>query len=88
MGKALEVIPIPHERMCFFVRSETTPRRAYRVDLLAHAGIGQCHCADWNTRRWPLIRDGGRSACKHVIAAREAFLDDLLQHMAAQEVER
>lgn len=85
MAAPLHVTPIANERMCFLVASETRSRAAYRVDLLAHGGIGECHCVDWGTRRWPVIRDGGRAACKHVFAAREAFLNDLLSHMAKKE---
>lgn len=85
--KPLEVHAIPGERMCFFVHSEADPRNVYRVDLLALEGRSECHCKWWRTRIWPIIRDGGESTCKHVDAARQFFLRDLLRHMARLESE-
>lgn len=72
------------ERMCFYVHSEQDPRRVYRVDLLAHEGRGECMCKWYQTRVWPVIRDGGKATCKHMDAARRHFLDALLPHMATE----
>jgi len=88
--KPLEVEAIPGERMVFLVRSETNPRRQYRVDLLAHGGMGECGCRRWCTGVWPMIRDGKLTLdmpCedKHIEAARRVFLRDVLRHMAEQE---
>lgn len=87
-----EVIESEGERMVFLVRSATDPTKQYRVDLLAFGGAGQCHCADWGTRRWPAIRDGkphGTRAtlCRHGILARRYFLNKLLADMAKIEEE-
>lgn len=87
MPTPLQVAAIPGERMCFFVHSEADPRRVYRVDLLANEGRSECSCKDWQTRRWPVIRDGGEATCKHGDEARRVFLRDLLRHMAAGETE-
>ena len=77
------------ERMVYSVESDTGPH-PYRVDLLANGGIGQCSCRDWETRRSPAIRAGATigtpaSMCKHVLRARNYFLDGLLTTMAASE---
>lgn len=85
--KPLQVEAIAGERMTFFVHSERNPRSGYRIDLLAHGGIGECSCKDWHTRRWPVIRDGGEATCKHVDECRRVFLRDLLSHMAKGEAQ-
>ena len=77
------------ERMVYSVESDTAPH-PYRVDLLANGGIGQCSCRDWETRRSPAIRAGAAigtpaSMCKHVLRARNYFLDGLLTTMASTE---
>jgi hypothetical protein len=83
--RAITVAEVAGERMRFHVESWTRPTRPHLVDLLAHGGIGECSCADWQSRRWPLIRDGlpGQNRCRHVNAARAHFLDNLLLAMAA-----
>ena len=85
--RPLQVDAIPSERMVFRVQSESDPRRGYRVDLLSHGGIGECDCKHWLTKIWSIVRDGGEDTCKHVYAARQAFLRDLLRHMAREETE-
>lgn len=76
--------------MVFLVPSDTNSKTAYRVDLLAHNGAGECSCKDWSTRRGPNIKAGkpigSRDClCKHVIRARWFFLNDLLAAMAKSE---
>lgn len=85
--KPLQVEAIVGERMTFFVHSEADPRKVYRVDLLANAGRSECHCKWWQTRIWPVVRDGGEATCKHVDEARRVFLRDLLSHMAKGETQ-
>lgn len=86
-------MPIPLQvietggRCVYHVRSEANPSRVYTVDILAHGSAGECICKDWQTRRWPTIRDGGRDFCKHVMAARTYFLDQVLREMARMETE-
>lgn len=68
------------DRMVFEVESESTAGAAYRVDLLTHGGRGACHCKDWETRRWPAIKEGAKigtpeATCKHGAAAREFIKD-------------
>lgn len=86
MPPALEVLETG-DRLVFHVRSETRRGKVYKVDLLAHDGRSECICKDWQCRCWPIVKEGGRAACKHVRAARDYFLDDLLAVMAARESE-
>jgi len=74
-------------RMVYTVQSESDPRSVHIVDLTENAGRSACSCKDWQTRRWPIIRDGGSATCKHVRAVREFFLDNLLREMAVRETE-
>lgn len=82
----IAVSEIPGEAMRFHVASRTRPKQPHLVDLLSNNGLSECSCADWQARRWPLIRDGFTEniRCKHVIAARTYFLDHLLVNMAAE----
>ena len=63
--------PIPTaDRFVFRVPSDRNPKRRYTVDLEAHNGNGSCDCTDFQTRRWPAIRDGAlilsaAAQCKH-----------------------
>lgn len=81
------VAEVPGERMRYRVESWSAENRPHVVDLLAHGGLGECSCTDWQTRRWPLIRDGETAGtrCRHVTAARDFFLSQLLARMAADE---
>lgn len=78
---------IPGETMRFHVESWEVPARPHTVDLLSWAGCGECSCKDWQVRRGPLIKSGLREGvfCKHVIAARAYFLDDLLHTMSRRQ---
>lgn len=78
------------ERMVFAVRSDRFAHIAYRVDLTANKGAGQCSCTDWGTRRWPALKAGAEpwshdATCKHVRAAGTHLLRGLLKRMAESE---
>lgn len=80
------------ERMVFLVPSGQNPSVQYRCDLTAENGYGRCSCVDWGTRRWPNVKKGepmGTRAtlCRHLLAARNSFLNDLLVAMAKSESE-
>lgn len=81
------VAEVPGEKMRFHVESWSRENRPHLVDLLAHAGLGECSCKDWQTRAWPRIRDGETNGtrCRHITAARDYFLNALLARMAAHE---
>ena len=81
------------DRMVFSVSSESKPNKLYRVDLTSMNGFSQCSCADWAMRRCANIsrgfRRGSREAsCKHIRAARDHFLNGLLEAMAKSEERR
>lgn len=78
------------DRMVFHVRSARNPAKAYRVDLTANGGAGECSCPDWGIRRRPALRDGvepwsPQATCRHVRLAGRHFLKGLLQAMAKSE---
>jgi hypothetical protein len=84
-----EIVP-SGERMIYLVRSDTNPARQHRVDLLDLSGYGSCSCKDWATRRGPAVKAGAAPGsravlCKHLIAARRFFLNQLLRTMALAE---
>lgn len=78
------------ERNVYMCRSERFPRVEYRVDLTACNGFSQCSCLDWAMRRFPAIQakkaQGTReTACKHVLAARVQFTNEILSELARIE---
>lgn len=74
---------IAGEKLRFYV-SASDGNHEYLVDLLENHGIGRCSCTDHGTRRQPRIKNGERCYCKHVIQAREYFLNDLLKTLSEQ----
>ncbi len=81
------------DRMCFRVQSSRIPEWNYIVDLTGEEGRSTCTCIDWAVRRGPAIKAGGvigtrEVMCRHVIAARNYFLNGLLASMAKSETER
>jgi hypothetical protein len=59
----------------------------YMVDLLAYNGHGQCACPQWGYRIGPAREKGEVPSvrwCKHISAARDVMLDDVIQRMLAQ----
>lgn len=76
--------------MVFLVPSDTYKGKDYRVDLLSFGGAGMCQCVDWSTRRHGAFKDGAAKGtratlCKHLKAARDHFLQTLLNDMAKTE---
>ncbi len=46
------------------------------VDLAAKYPLGECSCADWQCRRFPAFKKTLKpERCRHLIAAREAYLN-------------
>ncbi len=63
------VTPIPNERLCFMVTSESG-KKPYRVDLEEDGGKGGCECGDFCMRILKNRRDKkGRQWCKHILKA-------------------
>lgn len=88
-AQPLKVERVEHYR--YRVTSETGAG-SYLVDLLENDGSGACDCADFQTRRGPLLNQGKRgeaTRCKHIRAARWNFFcdiaDDLFARLAKKE---
>lgn len=63
------------------VASDKPNTLPYLVDLLAYDGEGQCTCQDWEYRIGKYLRDEvppEKRFCKHILAAREKFLDEII----------
>jgi hypothetical protein len=94
-GKTVRVLEIANEPMRFRVESWSDPKHPHMVDLLANGGAGQCSCKDWSVRRWPAIKYTTQNGlawqrmpelfCRHVIAARTHFTNQLLARMSADQ---
>ena len=91
---SIRVRPVPGEKLVFDVESWSEPGIPQRVDLLAHTGRGQCSCKNWQTKRWPFIRDihpevpyghPESSICRHIEAARNYTLRRTLLTMIADD---
>ena len=73
----------------YFVASQSQAGK-YMVDLLAYNGHGQCACSHWVFRIGPAREKGEVPSvrwCKHISAAREVMLDDVIARMLAQAVQ-
>ena len=62
----------------FWVESESNPDGEHLVDLLEH----ECGCASFTCRNREYREKFGHNfTCKHIQAAREAFLNDILESL-------
>ena len=48
-----KITPVEGEPCCYYVESSSTSKEAYKVDLLANFGNGECNCKDFEIRRRP-----------------------------------
>lgn len=65
----------------YYVDSESRPHHRYIVDLMAGDG-GECSCPSWVcNHRAHKFESGKAYRCKHLLAVREVFLDDVLDSM-------
>ena len=62
------------------VSSEDRPEIIHQVDLAAFGGVGRCSCEHFEFRILPKI-DTEPRRCKHLLAARNAFADTLIQSL-------
>lgn len=87
----MKVSPVPHEPLRFRVQSAANPKKFYLVELETHRNNGACDCHDFLYRKVQLLAHpyerGARQRCKHIIAAREYFLDRWLG-LLAEEMKR
>ena len=109
--------PVKGEACTYIVQSSRNPKEAYKVDLLANYGNGECSCKDFEIRRRPnampaiewlnmhshaitpnnidAIKESmpetckrlqtHHTMCKHIIMARNKWVNDTLQLLAIQE---
>ncbi len=81
----LETRPHPDGALRWIVTSRTRPEIEHLVDLDGFGGIGRCSCEHFEFRIAPDLRDGNRSGkahrCSHILAARNAFCDAMIQSL-------
>lgn len=84
----MKVYPIVGEPLRFRVQSESNPRRFYLVELDWFNNNGGCDCRDFLYRHAPLLKNPYdktiRQRCKHILAAREFFLEGWLELLAIE----
>ena len=75
----------PHDNpLRWVVTSRSRPDVEHLVDLAAFGGIGNCSCEHFQFRIAPDLRDGrrlGARRCSHILVARNAFTDQMIQTM-------
>ena len=81
------VEPVDGELLRFRVRSDRDGR-PYLVDLSAFNGNGNCQCQDFQIRKLPELLKGAHgfghvAMCKHIIRARDFFVDEIIQKLLA-----
>lgn len=83
----------PHDHVLrWLVKSLSRPEMQHVVDLEAFHGNGACSCEHFEFRLAPLLRDGiGRAGsatrCGHILVAREAFTNHMVQLLSAKAAE-
>lgn len=73
------------------VASDTRAGEVHMVDVSAFLGFGECSCEHFQYRLLPMVKDGRQALqprCKHIIAAREAFADLMIQHLTKPRNEK
>lgn len=80
----LEARPHPDGALRWIVTSRTRPEIEHLVDLDSFAGVGRCSCEHFEFRIAPDLREGrrvGSHRCSHILAARNAFCDAMIQSL-------
>lgn len=79
----LEARPHPDGVLRWIVTSRSRPEIEHLVELDAFGGIGHCSCEHFQFRIAPDLRDGrrrrGGTRCSHILTARNAFTDAMIQ---------
>lgn len=78
----------PHDPpSTWHVQSQSEPETQHLVDLFSNNGYGQCSCAQHTYRIQPELDAGKHPSilqrCKHLTAARNHFLDMVIQQLIA-----
>lgn len=71
------------------VTSCSRPELVHVVDLAAWTGNGACSCEHFEFRLAPLLRDGAprrtqATRCGHILVARDAFANHMIQMLSAR----
>lgn len=80
----------PHDHVLRWrVKSLSRPEIEHVVDLDAWAGNGACSCEHFEFRLAPLLRDGATrggaaTRCGHIMVARDAFTNHMIQILSAR----
>lgn len=74
------------------VTSNTRPDISHLVDLAAWTGNGACSCEHFEFRLAPLLKDGAArgtqaTRCGHILVARDAFANHMIQLLTAKAQE-
>ena len=77
----------PHDHILRFrFESETRPDIGHVVDLGAYDGFGECSCEDFCYRVRPaLMRREATTRCKHLVAAREYLVNQVIERITEGE---
>lgn len=88
----LEARPHPDGALRWIVTSRSRPEIEHLVDLDSYAGIGHCSCEHFQFRIEPDLREGrrrqGGTRCSHILVARNAFTDAMIQTIATIKARR
>jgi hypothetical protein len=80
---------LPHDHILRFrFVSEARPDISHVVDLGAFDGFGECSCEDFQFRLLPALSRGLAATgtrCKHLLAARETLLAELIARITDGE---
>ena len=81
----MKVRPIVGECGRYLVQSRTNPEQEHLVDLLE----GFCGCADYTCRRRVYEENTGKPfRCSHIREAREFFLNEILERLREEFLNR
>ena len=77
----------PHDHVLRFrFESEKRPEIAHVVDLAGHDGFGECSCEDFCYRVRPaLLKRQPTTRCKHILAAREYLVNQVIERITEGE---
>lgn len=81
----MKIQDIMGEPCRYWVQSESNPETRHLVDLFEN----QCGCADYVCRRRKYEQETGSPyRCRHILACREHFLEDVLDAMKTHHLQK
>ncbi len=80
-----------HDGMWTFLVESESRKGSHMVDISENNKNGRCACEDYSMRKHAMFLSSGgmpddRTRCKHIIAAREFALDDLIDRDLKNEL--